>query len=71
MIVLLPVVFPHAPALVLQQYLYDTIDPLLMTGGTHATKSTGGVIDIMCTDTELRGILAGTVWKGKINYYRH
>ena len=65
MIVLLPVVFPHAPPLVLQQYSYDVIDPLLMSGGTHATKSTGGVIDIMCTDTEFRGILAGTICKGK------
>ena len=65
MIVLLPVVFVHAPTLVLQQYSYDVIDPLLMTGVPHATKSTGGAIDIMCTDTEFLGILAGTVWKGK------
>jgi hypothetical protein len=64
MIVLLPVVFAHAPTL--QQYLYDMIVPFLTTGGPHATKSTVGVIDMMCTDTESRGILAGAVNKGKI-----
>ena len=63
MIVLLPVVFSHAP--VLQQYSYDMIDPLAMPGGFHATKIIGGVIDIVCTDTESRGILAGAVNKGK------
>ena len=50
MIVLLPVVFSHAP--VLQQYSYDVIDPLAMTGGGQATTIIGGVIDTVCTDTE-------------------
>ena len=62
MIVLLPVVIAHAPLLPLfQQYSYDTIDPLVMTGGSHATSILGSLMDVVCTNTELRGILAGAV----------
>lgn len=68
MVVLLPVVLAHSgrSPLLDQQYSYAMIDPLLISGGPHATKITGGVIDTVCTDIESRRICAGAVIMEKL-----
>ena len=63
MMVLLLVVIAHTDVSLLldQQYLYDVIDPLVIAGGSHATKIIEDVFDNVCTDNELCDILPGAV----------